>query len=588
MTQPTHRLLAAIALAGAATFTACGSDPHGNPDIDAAVDDHDATIHTTCGNAEVEPGEDCDDGDLELDSACDATCHFTCGNGVVDDSVGERCDTGIATGDGACPTACDDGDACTSDILSGTGCEAECLTPPITVPTDGDGCCPAGADATNDSDCAAECGNGVVEPGELCDTGIATGLGACPTACDDGMSCTTDTLTGTGCTAACETTPITTPSNGDGCCPAGANSTTDDDCLPGCGNGVLEAGEACDTGIADGPGSCPTSCSDGMACTQDVLVDGGTCGATCTFPPVTQPMGGDGCCPAGANANNDSDCAPSCGNGVVEAGEACDDGNTSDGDACSSTCQLPPVAFRFSDLDLRDPHVFVSFIGCRDVTDTQLLGFSVNNELQTSIQTDDDGDGFLGLSPTLVFPSFQQTAATQPVDIHFAQCTAPMAGTSCSPGTSVTPAIATYQSAGACLAPLAGTLGSPSYSPSITSPSGTCFSTSTVTITLSLGGIPITLHDARIAASYVGNPATTLTNGLLMGFISEADADATIIPSSFPLVGGQPLSSLLPGGDPPGSNNTNCASRDDKDLDGGVTGWWFYMNFPATKVTWTP
>jgi cysteine-rich repeat protein len=29
-----------------------------------------------------------------------------------------------------------------------------------------------------------------------------------------------------------------------------------------------------------------------------------------------------------------------CGNGVVEPGEQCDDGNTDNGDGCSSTCQL--------------------------------------------------------------------------------------------------------------------------------------------------------------------------------------------------------------------------------------------------------
>jgi cysteine-rich repeat protein len=31
-----------------------------------------------------------------------------------------------------------------------------------------------------------------------------------------------------------------------------------------------------------------------------------------------------------------------CGNGVVELGEGCDDGNTADGDCCSSTCQYEP------------------------------------------------------------------------------------------------------------------------------------------------------------------------------------------------------------------------------------------------------
>jgi cysteine-rich repeat protein len=41
---------------------------------------------------------------------------------------------------------------------------------------------------------------------------------------------------------------------------------------------------------------------------------------------------GDGC---------DHDCSVSaCGNGIVGGNEACDDGNTQDGDGCSSTCQL--------------------------------------------------------------------------------------------------------------------------------------------------------------------------------------------------------------------------------------------------------
>lgn len=34
--------------------------------------------------------------------------------------------------------------------------------------------------------------------------------------------------------------------------------------------------------------------------------------------------------------------SPQCGNGTVEAGEGCDDGNTTGGDCCSSTCQVEP------------------------------------------------------------------------------------------------------------------------------------------------------------------------------------------------------------------------------------------------------
>ncbi|HET9992817.1 MAG TPA: hypothetical protein VFQ65_29985, partial [Kofleriaceae bacterium] len=154
------------------------------------------------------------------------------------------------------------------------------------------------------------------------------------------------------------------------------------------------------------------------------------------------------------------------------------------------------------------------------------------------------------------------------------------ATTSCVPGTTPPASVtATIHSSGTCLAPTAGT--THPYSPAITNATGPCFATSSTSVTLTLAGIPITLHDARVAATFSGSPATNVVNGLLVGFISQADADATILPSSLPLVGGQPLSSLLAGG------SGACPSYSDKDVDNAVTGWWFYLNFTAPKVTWT-
>ena len=62
-------------------------------------------------------------------------------------------------------------------------------------------------------------------------------------------------------------------------------------------------------------------------------------------------------------------------------------------------------------MDLRDPHVYVIVLGCRDVTDTALLGFSVNGRLQTSIQTDADvpPDGLLDLSTLIEFLPLDQS-----------------------------------------------------------------------------------------------------------------------------------------------------------------------------------
>jgi len=84
-----------------------------------------------------------------------------------------------------------------------------------------------------------------------------------------------------------------------------------------CGDGNLDPDEFCDTGIPSGqPGACPSSCDDGNTCTVDRLIGRGTCLDTCVHEPILN----------------------CCGNGMLESGEACDDGNQSDFDGCSADC----------------------------------------------------------------------------------------------------------------------------------------------------------------------------------------------------------------------------------------------------------
>ncbi len=343
--------------------------------------DSDPDCSSTCGNGSVEPGETCDKGiaaglagacptasscvDMDRcttdvlisantcaarctqriisaqvsgDGCCpsgatsttDTDCPIVCGNGIVE--TGEACDTAIEQGRrGACPGSCDDKNACTTDIREGAGCQAVCRSRNITEFHSGDGCCPPGGSSSRDTDCPSVCGNGALEPGETCDRSIADGNpGACLRQCPAPTNrCLANRAQGESdaCSARCTIAPVTTCSlQKDGCCATGCTVANDADCLSTCGNGVLDTGEICDTAIAEGKsGGCAKTCMPGPLCTTVILVSAGTCQAVCENVAVTVLTSGDKCCPVGANATVDSDCAPICGNDVVESPrETCD------------------------------------------------------------------------------------------------------------------------------------------------------------------------------------------------------------------------------------------------------------------------
>lgn len=361
--EPRHCQVSAMSGSSATCDVACAWSPISEcVDADGCcpagcTSEDDSDCASECGNGVVEVGETCD-GDCPVtcddanactvnrrvgtdetctteciiesriltcvndDGCCptgctasnDSDCNAVCDNGMIE--PGETCD-------GNCPTSCDDGNACTERSLMGSAaaCTAFCqLTSTITACIDGDGCCPPSCNASNDSDCNAVCGNAVVEPGELCDSD-------CPALCDDNDVCTANALMGSAatCNAMCVYTAITACVDDDGCCPAMCNETNDSDCSAVCGNGIPEAGELCD-------GDCPTSCNDNVACTVDSLTGASaTCNAQCNYAPITACANADGCCPPTCNATNDDDCAPMCGNSVIESGELCD-GN------CPTSC----------------------------------------------------------------------------------------------------------------------------------------------------------------------------------------------------------------------------------------------------------
>jgi hypothetical protein len=291
--------------------------------------------------------------------ATDRDCsEETCGDGQV--TGNEKCDTALATGSGACPDAmsCLTSNACEPKQLAGTGCSVECVMSEISQPLDGDGCCPAGANANVDDDCSASCNNGVVEPGETCEA-------SCPATCPSIDVCQPRELTGnvTECTAACiNAAPITACTSDDGCCPIACTNTGEDgsdlDCplTSLCHDGQLDPGEFCDDGSGS-PTPCPMSCTAVDACRPQVLSGSAVgCTARCIDDPITQIGPIDGCCPSEGNAGNDLDCAAVCGNGVLEPGEKCESNcptscmpldacnpRTLNGSDCQRQCLVHPI-----------------------------------------------------------------------------------------------------------------------------------------------------------------------------------------------------------------------------------------------------
>ena len=129
---------------------------------------------------------------------------------------------------------------------------------------------------------------------------------------------------------------------------------------PVCGNGILETGESCDDGnTTPGDGCsgvcrveanyvCPTPgqpcvstivCGDGKVSGDEVCDDGNTNdGDGCSGDCMTVENGYS--CPTPGQPCVIGSGKAVCGNGAVETGETCDDGNATSGDGCSSTCQI--------------------------------------------------------------------------------------------------------------------------------------------------------------------------------------------------------------------------------------------------------
>lgn len=320
-----------------------------------------------CGNGALDPGEQCDgimlggatcrslsydDGQLGCTDKCgfdESRCVlYSCGNGVIEGV--EQCDDGNPTGADGCSATC--------QVEPGWRCTG--------LP----------------SSCERLCGNGAIDAGEQCD-GVDLGGATCASLGFVGgtllcAQCSYDTSAciapacGDGILSAGEECDDNNTNSGDGC-NAACNVESGWECAgePSlcrrlCGNGAIDAGEQC-----DGPNLGGASCVSlgylrgSLACSPSCQFDTRSCVAPRCGDGILTPSAGEECdgsefggktcrdfgfmsgalaCTFACDIDSSGCTGPItvCGNGEVETGEDCDDGNTRSDDGCSSTCRWEP------------------------------------------------------------------------------------------------------------------------------------------------------------------------------------------------------------------------------------------------------
>ena len=327
-------------------IAACGDDGGNNNNDD------------TCGDGQRTGAEQCDDGNTTGGDGCSAQCR--------NESSGPVCGDGVVSS----PETCDD-----SNTTSGDGCSATCQ-----------------------QEQTADCGNGQLDANEDCDDNNATPNDGC-TACNVDAGWTCNNAEPSVCTMVTQATgactapfTVTLAANGDGDLEGHAIGDTTS------ASNMFATGD-CNGGDVGGGNDHTYTFT--LATAADVLITGPetpafdmairlTTAACTQATMVPDDAGGDGCSdddpeflqyinlPAGtyyltvdgydnteAGAYDVTIVAfamSTCGNGIVDLGEECDDNDVMAGDGCDARCDVEP-GYVCTEADANSPSVCVESCG---------------------------------------------------------------------------------------------------------------------------------------------------------------------------------------------------------------------------------
>ena len=387
-----------------------GSEILGMYNDGVAGDSYCEVAGPVCGDGNLDAGEECDDGcispnvpfgcdDLPLDNGdgCSSTCQLevVCGNNIIE--TGEECDDGNTNDNDACKNDCTNNvcgdnvvyigvEVCDGTNLGGETCESivgegyigSLICNSNCNGFDTSGCISATACIDNDQDgygACPNCGvaNGCTYDGDDCDDSKSNVYPGAAEVCDSlDNDCNAGTIDGSD-----ESWYGQATSCGTGEC---AGNT-----------GILECSGGVQVDTCDPyEGAVPESCEDetgydGKDNNCDEAIDL-NCDSYCDldgddytariFPLCPFYLRGD-CDDTNQNINpgsteicndgidnncdGDLDCdddectgdynCPVCGDGIIQQGEECDDGNLINEDGCSDTCALEGEVLCYYDAD---------------------------------------------------------------------------------------------------------------------------------------------------------------------------------------------------------------------------------------------